>query len=192
MNDERLDAIYKKDVIKNVRNFSKNSYIFRQGDDISNVYLILEGRVGVRSTTESGKELVFNEYSKGEFLNLVNAFNGEKRSLVDFISIENTKIASIPIQHVYENYSILLLATKQMALTLKRAFEHAMIIYDGDAHTKVSRYISTFKDSKLNLTHDEIAKRLRISRPQVTKALNELESKGYIRTKYKEIEIIMD
>ena len=75
-----------------VRKYEKEEMIIRQGDVISNIYLILDGGVNIEKDSYWGRRIIISRLGKNQ--NLALSFVGSKNveSSVDAITVEDTLV----------------------------------------------------------------------------------------------------
>ena len=75
-----------------IRKYEKDEMIIRQGDMISNIYLILEGGVNIEKDSYWGRRIIISRLGKND--NLALSFVGSKdvESSVDAIAVEDTLV----------------------------------------------------------------------------------------------------
>lgn len=75
-----------------VRKYEKEEMIIRQGDIISNIYLILDGAVNIEKDSYWGRRIIISRLGKNE--NLALSFVGSKNveSSVDAITVDETLV----------------------------------------------------------------------------------------------------
>ena len=75
-----------------VKKYESEEMIIRQGDMISNIYLILDGSVNIEKDTYWGRRIIISRLGKNE--NLALSFVGSKNveSNIDAITVENTTV----------------------------------------------------------------------------------------------------
>lgn len=91
MNDEELKGLLECFHAR-VRKYEKDEMIIRQGDIVSNIYLILEGAVNIEKDSYWGRRIIISRLSKND--NLALSFVGSKNieSNVDAVTVENTLV----------------------------------------------------------------------------------------------------
>lgn len=91
MNDEELRGLLECFHAR-VRKYEKDEMIIRQGDIVSNIYLILEGAVNIEKDSYWGRRIIISRLSKND--NLALSFVGSKNieSNIDAITVENTLV----------------------------------------------------------------------------------------------------
>ena len=75
-----------------IRKFEKEEMIIRQGDVISNIYLILDGEVNIEKDSYWGRRIIISRLNKND--NLALSFVGSKdvESSVDAITVKDTTV----------------------------------------------------------------------------------------------------
>ena len=91
MNDEELRGLLECFHAR-VRKYEKEEMIIRQGDVISNIYLILDGGVNIEKDSYWGRRIIISRLGKNQ--NLALSFVGSKNveSSVDAITVEDTLV----------------------------------------------------------------------------------------------------
>lgn len=91
MNDEELRGLLECFNAR-VRRYEKEEMIIRQGDIISNIYLILDGRVNIEKDSYWGRRIIISSLGKND--NLALSFVGSKNveSSIDAITVEDTLV----------------------------------------------------------------------------------------------------
>lgn len=78
------------------RDLKKNNHVFLQGDPITNVYFICEGKVKIYKSDTSGREQIVNIIKPGDMFPHVGFFRkGEYPAFAEII--ENAKLVVVPI-----------------------------------------------------------------------------------------------
>ncbi len=91
MNDDELKGLLECFYAR-VRKYEKEEMIIRQGDMISNIYLILDGGVNIEKDSYWGRRIIISRLGKNQ--NLALSFVGSKNveSSVDAITVEDTLV----------------------------------------------------------------------------------------------------
>ena len=91
MNDDELKGLLECFNAR-VRKYEKEEMIIRQGDMISNIYLILDGAVNIEKDSYWGRRIIISRLGKND--NLALSFVGSKdiESSVDAITVEDTLV----------------------------------------------------------------------------------------------------
>lgn len=90
--------IFKIVEISIARDLKKNSHVFLQGDPLTNVYFISEGKVKIYKSDSSGREQIVSIAKAGDMFPHVGFFRkGEYPAFAE--TIENAKLVVVPIDH---------------------------------------------------------------------------------------------
>ena len=91
MNDDELKGLLECFHAR-VRRYEKEEMIIRQGDVISNIYLILDGEVNIEKDSYWGRRIIISKLSKND--NLALSFVGSKNveSSIDAITTQDTLV----------------------------------------------------------------------------------------------------
>lgn len=91
MNDEELRGLLECFNAR-IRKYEKEEMIIRQGDIISNIYLILDGGVNIEKDSYWGRRIIISRLGKNQ--NLALSFVGSKNieSSVDAITVQETLV----------------------------------------------------------------------------------------------------
>ncbi len=91
MNDEELKGLLECFNAR-IRRYEKEEMIIRQGDMISNIYLVLDGEVNIEKDSYWGRRIIIARLGRND--NLALSFVGSKNveSSIDAIAISNTSI----------------------------------------------------------------------------------------------------
>lgn len=91
MNDEELKGLLECFNAR-IRHYEKEEIIIRQGDMITNIYLILDGEVNIEKDTYWGRRIIISHLGKND--NLALSFVGSKNveSSIDAITTKDTLV----------------------------------------------------------------------------------------------------
>ena len=85
-----------------VRSFGKDSYLFREGDPGSHLYLVVQGEVKIARVTESGGEIVFAVVGHGGVIGELSVFDEDGERSTDAVALVPTECLALPRQAVVE------------------------------------------------------------------------------------------
>lgn len=184
-------------------NFSKESIILNQGEDSSDLYVILSGKAKVSLINEEGREIILDILSKGDFFGELSLFDRMPRSAT-VIATANTDIIMLQrgafIKIIKENPDITVNLLTVMARRLRNADERIETLAFVDVYGRVAKILIDMAKNKgkplsdgsikfVRPTHQVIADQIGASREAVTKAIKSLISRGLIIVSGKEITI---
>ena len=180
------------------RRHAKNSIIINEGDDTSSLYIIIEGRVKVFLTDESGKEVVLNTQSAGEYFGEVSLFDDGLRS-ASVMTLEDCQFAvltkQIFIQLITDNPTLSLSIISGLTQRLRALSENVRSLALMDVYGRVARTLMDLSEEQDNgdrviadsLTYNDLANRVGASSKMVSRIMQDLKKGGYISKESKKI-----
>ena len=182
----------------NIRTFPKNTIVFSEGDDGSNLYLVISGRVKVFLSDDDGKEIDINFHGAGENFGELAILGCDQRT-ASVMTLESTKLAAISKQvfqkflkdHPEQAYVIIQGLCKQLAKLTDNVKSLALL----DIYGRVARLLIRSSEESDNgekiinerLTHQKIADQIGSSREMVSRIMKDLKAGGYVDTVDKKI-----
>jgi CRP/FNR family cyclic AMP-dependent transcriptional regulator len=183
-----------------LRHYHKNTILINEGDDTSSLYLILEGRVKVFLTDESGKEVILNTQTKGEYFGEVSLFDGGPRS-ASVMTLEDSQFAVLKkqsfIQLITNNPQLSLSIISGLTQRLRALSENVRSLALMDVYGRVARTLMELSVEQENgdriltetLTYNDMANRIGASSKMVSRIMQDLKKGGYICKESKKIVI---
>lgn len=172
------------------RNFRKKTQIVTEGDDSHSLYFLLDGKVKVYLTDDSGKEIIINIHKSGEFFGELGLIKSIPRtaSIMTEVDCKIGVMHEFDFKHcvsTYPGFSIALienLSTRLIDATENIRKLGLMDVYQRIAVTFLN--MAEDKDGVMvipeKLTQQNIASRVGASREMVARILKDLRSGGYI------------
>ena len=128
-----------------MRSFGKDSYLFREGDPGSHLYLVVQGEVKIARVTESGGEIVFAVVGHGGVIGELSVFDEDGERSTDAVALVPTECLALPRQAVVEFFLDLFLqgdvpaeTKERLELYLMQAHKQTLPVYwtadDRDRH----------------------------------------------------------
>lgn len=190
-----------KSILENAspaREYSKGRIIYHQGDFAESFYFLSKGRVSVFMTSADGLEKTLNTASPGEILGEAAFFDKLPR-VSSAKAVEKSKIVVIDRKKLlaliqsHPNLAMELLEIQAKRIRLLSSQIDSMTFLQADA--RIAQLLLQYKTVKkgrtvVHLTHEEIGSMVGASRVTVSKILNAFAKKGFIKTNYREIEIV--
>lgn len=184
-----------------LKNFTRRTVIFSDGDPSDDVYFIKEGRIRTYKTTITGQELTTGLWSRGYILGLLSAITHRER----FLSAET-------LDHA-EMYCISIAELEKMSPEVPQFFLNLMRAIATTAATGLERVIQQATDSAASrlasvlislaqlpesktetgeyvvggISQEDIALMVSASRPWVSNILSEFQERGLIKLARKKI-----
>lgn len=175
----------------------RGEVIYRPGQPAENLYLVLDGEVGLSLLGSKGRALRLAVLAQGEFFG-VNALVSGWRHVSQANALHNSRIGEIPARNFVEkvcglrwdNFSALTEITlKPLLLVSLRRAMYLVEDLPNRVATTLWEYTSHPEARKkggllpVSLTHEELSGLVGASRPRVSLALKQLEERGFfIRT----------
>jgi CRP/FNR family transcriptional regulator, cyclic AMP receptor protein len=184
-----------------VLNVGKGEVIYRPGQQAENLYLVLEGEVGLSLLGSKGRALRLVVLAPGEFFGQSALVPGWRR-VSHASTVRDSRIGEIPARFFVEkicglswkNFSTLTELTLKplFVLSLRRALfliedlpnRVATVLWEYASHPEARKKRGLLP---LSLTHEEISALVGASRPRVSMALKQLEGRGFFVRKGKQI-----
>ena len=194
----QLNQLSRNTTVLNVR---KGEVIYRPGQVAENLYLVLEGEIGLSLLGSKGSSLRLQVLAQGEFFGIAALIAGWRRvSLAS--AVRDCRIGEISAQFFVEKIcglsrkgfsQLTELTLKPLFLiSLRRALfliedlpnRVATVLWEYASHPEAKRKGGLLP---LSLTHEEISALVGASRPRVSQALKQLEERGFFIRKGKQM-----
>jgi len=184
-----------------VLNVRKEEAIYRPGQEADNLYLVLDGEIGLSLLGSKGSSLRLAVLAQGEFFGVAALIPGWRR-VSHASAVRDSRIGEIPARFLVEkicglswkNFSLLTELTLKpiFLVSLRRASfliedlpnRVATVLLEYASHPEARRKGGLLP---LSLTHEEISGLVGASRPRVSSALKQLEQRGFFIRKGKQI-----
>ncbi|WP_457622662.1 Crp/Fnr family transcriptional regulator [Persephonella sp.] len=170
--------------------YQKGKEIVYQGEESSDLFIILEGQIRASIFDDEGNELVIDIFGEGDFVGELSLIDGEPRS-ASLIAETDVVVAVLERKHfisILKKYPELCLKlAENLVYRLRKAdkFLESLAFLDVK-----ERIINLFIDNAVEsgnqiykipkMSHREIAKRIGASRESVTKALKRFSELGIL------------
>ena len=190
---EDLDPL--RSAIRN-RRFDRGSYLFREGDPGSHLYMVIRGQVKIGRVGEGGGEIVFAIASPGEIFGELSLFDPEGERTADAQALEPTEclvIGKVPLLRfltAQPRLQLRIISMLSMYIRRKDASmgEAAFLDIPGRIASKLVELADTrgrpSRDGvviDLPLNQRTLAGMVGASRENVNRALRRFAGLGYIR-----------
>ena len=174
---------------------SKGGILFKEGDEGEHVYVILDGKLKLGTSSGDGRENLLSILGPGEMFGELSLFDPGPRTATAtavtdarLLSLANDKVIGWVTQH--PNVSLQLLG--RLAQRLRRSNEVLADLVFSDVPGRVAKAIMDLgnrfgvqKDDGLHVNHDltqeELAQLVGASRETVNKALADFAGRGWVR-----------
>lgn len=90
------------DIKKIVKSYPRNSYLFREGDDVKGIYIIQSGKVQIGKVTPDGRELTLKICGPDQIVGEITVFSEAAKYMLDARAIEPVVCTKIAIEDLEE------------------------------------------------------------------------------------------
>lgn len=169
----------------NIRKYKKDEVLFRENDICENAGLLIAGKLIIRSYSDSGKEIVYNVITKGQYFGNNLIFSDDRRFRGDVIATEDSEVALFSLDELIDNLSqdrdllksylhdqavfIRTLNYRLKLLSFDSARERLMFALDSNDGDISYKSITSLSDD------------LHLSREALSRLITALEKEGTIR-----------
>jgi len=199
---EKLNDVEREYLLKRfaTRRYPKNAVIINEGDDTSSFYIILEGRVKIYLTDESGKQVILNTQGAGEYFGEVALLDQGPRS-ASVITLQECKFAVLNhqafIEHISENPQLSLKIMQGLTQRLRALSDNIRSLAFMDVYGRVARLLLELASEQNGeniiderLTQSDIAAHVGASPKMVGRIMQELKKGDYIRKERQRLVIV--
>lgn len=191
------DCLLKLERISSLRKYPKNTILFMEGDDNSQLFVIKSGLICIHTDDNEGRQLVLNYMGPGEYFGELSLLDAKPRS-ASASTVEDSTLLTISRDHFRnfmreypELYEVLMveLVDRIRALTGNVKDMALLDVYGRVAHT-LERLCNPAMEVSPKLTHQDIANMVGASREMVSRVMKELVVGGYIEVQQKQVHIL--
>ncbi len=181
-----------------LRRYRSGRIVMLEGDRISHVLLLLEGRVKVTSTTPDGRELLLSVCGPGELMGELGALAGENEPCSATVMALTPLVAQVVstqdfLEYVERHPRVLLVLTRGIIGRLRAAERRRLDFGSYDAPGRVARLLIEIAEEHgrttdngieigVSLSQEELAGLVTASRESVARSLTSLRRRGLITT----------
>ncbi|TMC11392.1 MAG: Crp/Fnr family transcriptional regulator [Chloroflexi bacterium] len=187
------------------RKFAKDSYLFREGDPGSHLYVVVQGEVKIVSVTESGAEIVFGVVGPGEVIGELSVFVEDGERSTDAVALVTTECLAIPKEAVVSFFldhpKLLLRLVTSLAAFVRRKDAAVAEVAFLDIPGRVANKLLELAESKgvrdgeavtirVPLSQRTLAGMVGASRENVNRTLSRFKELGYITQSHGTITVL--
>ncbi|HEX3077404.1 MAG TPA: Crp/Fnr family transcriptional regulator [Lachnospiraceae bacterium] len=181
-----------KESVSQIKTYSKNDFIFHEGDRPTKLYVLVEGKVSICKDTITGKRiLIANIQNSGEFFGEVYLFiQKEEYDMYAFVA-EDTTVLEISNQ-LFTKEGVMSQVNYMVTQNLLRIFAEKAymlsskmkILGSGSIRQKIVRYLFEQQEADgtihLGYTREELADYLHVTRPSLSREMGKMQDEGII------------
>lgn len=179
------------------KDYQKGESVFSFGDPINKIIIIRYGKIKTSTYDDNGRESIRKIYVQGDiigedsiFLDKSYQVNGEAIEKAGICQIDKATLRNILVKD--HDFSL-----KMIKSLSQRVYESEMmleILSIKDSYLRIAAFLAyrarITKNDVIELSQENIASSLNITRETVSRKLSELEKEGYIKNQsYKKIKI---
>jgi CRP/FNR family transcriptional regulator len=178
--------------------FKKGDIIFRESDPSDKIIIVRYGRVKLNHYSMDGKEYVTDILVESDIYGEQNIFGGGKYD-VNAVALEPTGVCIISqddIQKMIMNRpEVGVKLLNVVGVKLSSANELIELLSINDAKSRLAGFLlyrnTRIKKELIELSRDDIAAYINLTRETISRKLNELEEEGFIQLDgHKKIKIV--
>lgn len=204
MNSEAIDPL-KDDLLKamaqrgGTKRFPAHSVLVHEDDQSDSIYIILDGRVKVYSTSAAGREIVYNTQGPGEYFGEMTIDGGPRSASV--MTLEPTTCIVVPGAQVREflatNPDFALHLVRKLIALVRRSTSNVKRLALEDVYTRVATLLNELAVEQGGervvadkMTQQDIADRVGASREMISRIFKQLTQGGYVATRQRQIVLL--
>ncbi|GAC1607176.1 MAG: hypothetical protein NVS3B2_15890 [Ramlibacter sp.] len=183
-----------------IRLYKKNSVIINEGDVGESLFILLQGKLRVYATDDSGREITYSNIDAGDYFGEMSLDGGPRSASV--ITLEPcicSVVTRVSLrEHLVAQPEFAMELVAQVIRRARTATETARKMALLDVYGRV---VSTLESEEgpgrpeapvmlQQITHQSIASRVGASREMVSRLLKDLEKGGYIALGVKKITLL--
>jgi CRP/FNR family cyclic AMP-dependent transcriptional regulator len=186
-----------------IRSYEKGAQIVGQQDNSTDVFFVLSGTVRFSSYAPTGREVIYNEISKGGIFGEFSAVDGLPRS-TNCIAVSECMLARMTAPKFHDmlvaNGAIATRLVELLVVKIRQMTERVFEVSALAVRERVRRELLRLAESGRELddgimihpapTHYEIAARIGSHREAVTREFNRLEAEHIVEVRRREIRIV--
>ena len=200
LRDEELFSVARR---SRIQRYTERQEILSAGDNGTDVFFILSGRVEVRNYSKNGREFVYSTIGAGESFGEFAAIDGRPRS-ASIVALEDSLVCRMGssefLSVLSSNFDVALRLMRLLTAKLRGLTDRQLELVASNSRDRILSELARLADTGIKRgasitiqpapTHYEIAARVGSQREAVTKELNRLEALGYVRVSRKHIVIL--
>lgn len=191
--EDNTESIY-------VKEYSKGTIIFSEGEECSSIGIIINGNVSVQNITISGKSSIINTLVKGNTFGELLLFADNHFYPANIISDTYSVVAYISkdnfIKYLRDNSEMYIGFLKHLSNNFLMVNDRIKLLNKKTIRERIACYIyAKYKVNKnvivsLNVSKTELAHYIGVERPSLMRELSNMKNEGIIDYNRKEIVIL--
>jgi len=173
-----------------LRQYGARVTIVRRGENISTLYVVVDGRAHALVYSIEGQAVLLHEYRSGDLFGVMSSPYSAAHD-ADVVAIEDVNaflldgvvLALLAEQHSCIGLALLRFMVDRLQQTASRMYEHAALSAVGRVHAELLRQARECQDLTIRPSPvlADLALRVSTTRETASRAVNALERRGIIR-----------
>jgi CRP/FNR family cyclic AMP-dependent transcriptional regulator len=173
-----------------LRRYEARVAIVNQGDRVSTLYVVVDGRAHALVYSVEGQAVLLHEYRSGDLFGVMSSPYSAVHD-ADVVAIEDVNaflldgvvLALLAEQHACIGLALLRFMVERLQQTAARMYEHAALSAVGRVHAELLRQARDGDDFAIRPSPviSDLALRVSTTRETASRAINALERRGIIR-----------
>jgi len=186
-----------------VRQVSKDQPVYHQGDASTELYQLLDGAIRLCNYTPDGREVIMGEFRSGDVFGEMGLVDGLPRHSYAVASrdsrvrvIPKARFDELRAKHPEINHELAIMLSFRIRLLFEMT-EDASVL---NLRQRLARIIHRLAHShgatgsgkvrQIDISQEELARMLGVSRQSVSKELQALQQQGYIAIRYGKLQVL--
>jgi CRP/FNR family transcriptional regulator, cyclic AMP receptor protein len=173
--------------VAEVRELRRNDTLFSEGDQSSDLFVVVEGRLAIAKRSVDGRESLIALMERGDLFGEMPLFDSEGRS-AEARALEPSEVIVIPYQavrEIYESRPELLWSVTEMLTQRLRNLDEALadtmfLDVTGRTAKRLLELAGGAEEFSLPITQEELAGMVGASRERVNKAIASFIRLGWL------------
>jgi CRP-like cAMP-binding protein len=176
--------------------YADGEMVFARGDAPTHLFMVLSGRVSMSRVSRAGRESVFSVIGRGRWFGEISLLDGKPRTH-DAFAVGDSVLLQLPLAEFQRILAAhpegIYLIARQMCARLRVAFDQAERSELAPVDTRMAVRLLELADRTdhiVRISAEDLGDMVARSRQTVAKYLQAWEDAGWIRRRYREIELL--
>lgn len=169
------------------RTFSRGDIVFTEGDDPSELFVVVDGRIAIANRSDDGRESVMALMEAGDLFGEMPLFDGLTRS-AEARALEPSEVVAIPyapLRALYDErpemlWNVVELLAGRLRVTDEALADSVFLDVTGRTAKRLLELAGDADEFSLPITQEELAGMVGASRERVNKAIASFVRLGWI------------
>lgn len=202
MNEEQVKALVHTS-ITNCIHYNKNDIIFRTGEPMTKLHVLVKGNIAIAKDTMSGKRILGKSIVQpGELVGEIYLFSSKDIYWTYAVALQNSTVLEISSELLFQTKAVDIVIQNIILRNILHTVvdkvnyisEKVKIISEDSVRNKIINYFFDKLDVNqkivIDVTREEMADYLNVARPSLSRELSRLQKEGIITLEGKEVHIV--